>query len=337
MTFHNWCVRHGAPYWTLVPARMGETHLTDGTVVPLGQPEIYMAVVPGYIRGGTDAVFTDEALCDLASSPRAERYAIETWQHSDTPKMIEAGVLLLGSGANNYFHWLMGLSRLFGVEHVPPEIPLLVDQTAAQIPQLIDALRTVTQRRVIEVGRGEEYFVEQLVVPSYLAWMPVSMSGQWQPEVGDSIISPEAVAFLRNHLGQHGPATKRIYIIRTARTAPVRLQNEPSVRDVFESLGFEAVRPETMTFAEQRELFGRAAVIAGESGAGMTNILLAPKKARLICFQAYACPVNGYADLAGHAGQKATFIANRPDTVGEYQEGFTVDPEALHERLVALL
>jgi hypothetical protein len=110
-----------------------------------------------------------------------------------------------------------------------------------------------------------------------------------------------------------------------------RLINKLEVRMAFEGAGYQTVHPEDMTFEEQRTLFGRASSIAGESGGGMANLVLAPSDCTFICLQT---PIewNLYAMLAGFGGQPASFVNGfpSPNYLGPwYQSPYTINPQDL--------
>jgi capsular polysaccharide biosynthesis protein len=124
--------------------------------------------------------------------------------------------------------------------------------------------------------------------------------------------------------------------------APVRLRNGNEVRAVFEEFGFETVSPGNMTFAEQRAVFGNASIIAGESGAAMTNIIFTPQSTPMICLQAQRWPLNVYADVCTYGGQQNMFIVGTEvydplQAHQTYQRPFEIDTPALRATLADIL
>ena len=364
-TVRDWCQRHEAPYRVVIPAGMGRTFVPRYTepaglpeLVPLPQPEVYLAEVPeASVIGGLGAILTDDgfALLDPARDPRSDRYdlAQPCMPHADgrgvlvdavalADEPIKTGILLQGPAASNYYHWVVEhLSRLLVLElaDVPAEIPLLVDAQVMKVPQLADALRAadVAGRRVLQLSPGVEYKVRRLLVPGPLVWAAPNLKDHLQLETGDNLVASEAVAFLRSRLASPvGSSTGRrhLYVARHGRTVGARLMNDEAVGQVFVDLGFEVVAPETMTFDEQRDIFADAAVVASETGAALTSMLLAPATATLICLQAEAWPMNVYADLVGHANQPGIFVtgvieSERPPK--PYQVKFSIDTNHLRE------
>ena len=366
----DWCRRNGASYRVTVPSGSGRTFLPryghdPGPCQPvvLPQPEVFMAEIPdASVVGGLGVAVTADgtALIDAAFEARAERFdlAQPSMPFADrrsalvdaisvAAEPIEAGVLLQGPGSTNYYHWLVEhLSRLLvlNLAGVPADVPLLIDARVLGTAQLADALHAVDvdNRRVIALEPGVEYRVRRLLIPGPPFWAPSNLRDHLQLEVGDNLVAAEAIAFLRSRLAPPAGETgrRRLYVARQARTGGRRLTNEPEVRQVFRDAGFEVVSPEDLSFADQRALFGDAAVVASESGAALTNMLCAPQSAILICLQAEAWPMNVYADLVGHAGQASLFIPGNVETERPpkpYQVRFSVDSEALRGLLGRIL
>jgi capsular polysaccharide biosynthesis protein/Flp pilus assembly protein TadD len=370
-TVRDWCERRKAPYRVVIGAGQGRTFLPryeefPGLCepVPLPQPEVYLAEIPdASVIGELGVVLTADgsALLDLAFGPRSERHDLAQtlipYVDSRTALVdaiavagepIESGILLQGPGGSNYYHWVVEhLSRILVLElaDVPADVPLLVDAEVMRVPQLVEALRAVdtTGRRVLQLDPGVEYRVRRLLIPGPLFWAAPNLRDHLQLEVGDNLVAAEAVAFLRSRLASPaGPATGRrhLYVARRARTAGARLVNEDAVRRVFVDLSFEIVAPDTMTFDEQRALFADAAVVASETGAALTNMLLAPASATLICLQAEAWPMNVYADLVGHADQPSIFLTGAVESERPpkpYQVKFSIDTNRLREIVGRLL
>jgi capsular polysaccharide biosynthesis protein len=367
----GWCESHGASIQTVIPARPGRAFKPryGGAPGPCEsadwpQPEVYLAEVPdATILCGQSAVFAsdDTALLDPLFWPNASRldlaepvvpYLERDGALVDVPstaaETIPAGIGFHGFGVRNYYHWLVEyLPRLLVLERcgVNTDVPLLVDRRTYEVPQLADALRAVdrSNRPVITLEPDVEYKVGRLLVAGALAWGAPNLKDRLELELGDNLIAPEAIDFIRERLGVAAnvrTGRRRLYVARRAATSPTRLANEPEVQEVFRACGFEAVHPDGLSFAEQRELFADAAMVASESGAGLANLLLAPSGATLICLQAEEMAMNVYADIAGLIGQPALFVAG--DVVGErpvkpYHARFTVSPDRLRRVLDSIV
>jgi capsular polysaccharide biosynthesis protein len=115
--------------------------------------------------------------------------------------------------------------------------------------------------------------------------------------------------------------------------------NEHEVEAAFVESGFEIVRPETLTLAEQARLFAEAVVIAGASGAAMTNLLFCLPETRVLClmpkeWREFAL----FSSLASILNQHIAFVDGEvlPGTsLVPYQCDYTVDIRALRAQLAA--
>jgi capsular polysaccharide biosynthesis protein len=345
-----------------MPARDGCTFKPNFSDVPsvcksvsLQQPEIYLTELRNVsVVGGSGVILAQdgEALLDMAFRPRPERLDLADYGAVDVlgrtyyraPSMaraprIEAGIMLQAQCGPNFYHWLIEhLSRLSLLDGVPNDWPLLVDRRVWQIPQLAEATEFYTGRPVRVLDVGVEYPVGRLAVPGPLAWLVPNLNQGIQVEPGDQLVASEAVKFLRGTPNiQQG--TRLLYINRKPRTAPRRLANEDEVLSVFEEMGFEVIEPGSMTFAEQRALFAQAAVVAGESGSGLANMLFAPQSAVMLCLMPYEIDVSAFCDLTGHIGQRAVFIAGEVEVTGflPYQSLYTVETVDLKRRLKSIM
>jgi hypothetical protein len=360
-TVKDWCLNFGAPYRILLPSWSDVSYgpnyhgLALGPETPITLHEEYMAEIPNcQVVGGFEGAFVDNrALMDILYRPKAGRYYIPTppWgpAFADLNKVVldgsgnwtvPEGILLQSWYGPTFYHWAVDhLSKLLMVEldHVPKDVPLLVHEWVTQIPPLMDMLRQITQRPVVKLTTGTVYAVEHLYLPSSPC-MPSTMQEEaYVLEPGDVIIRREAVEFLRARLkitrrGQR----HRFFIDRQGE--PTRLINKNEVRQVFSEFGFQSVQPEMLTFKEQQSLFASASIIAGQSGAGLVNVLLAPPSASLICLQAKPWKENPYANLAAYGGQRSLFIAGGDsDAPSASHAQFTVDTDKLRATLTEVL
>ena len=359
----DWCQRHGTSYRVMLPERQdvtyGPCYEPDpgfGPTTPITLPEAYLAEVHDcQVLGGFGVVLADgEALLDIALG--SDRFDLTSGEPISVANRdivgvnaervespIGEGILLESWFAANYHHWLVEhLTKLSLVEDVDPTVPLLVDAKIFSTPQLIEALRALTDRPVIGLRWNVLYPVDRLWVPSNLFGTSPGLKRGFELEIGDATVAREGIKWLRDRLAPPRPYTgRRIYIDRRAAMAPTRLSNCDEVRAIFEEFGFETIRPTEMTFAEQRAIFGDADVIAGESGAGMSNVLLAPASTEVICMQAQRWPINIYSDLAAYGKQRSLFLVGdpmpSPGDVGVGQECFRMDGDLLRQTLSRIL
>ena len=172
---------------------------------------------------------------------------------------------------SNTFHWLVdALPRVHSLEMVSPEpLTLLLPDTASdyQLESLRLILPDSIEVRPMPSGWIE---VEQFVFASYLTQagcvsLPRTHSDAVRQRVWQRLgLSP-------GHIG-----TKRIFISRKG--APSRhVLNEDEVMGALCEFGFTSYCLEEMSFFDQVRLFHDAQIVVAPHGAGLANILFAPK------------------------------------------------------------
>lgn len=173
--------------------------------------------------------------------------------------------LIVPASGINVGHWLMdGVLRMSVLEAagLAKEAKFMVPDTQPKYTQPLEALGYGPDRW--DGLREGHWEVEHLLVPSYLA--------------PPGFIRPWAVRWLRSRIGvERNPAGKRRLWISRSRARYRRLQNEDEIYSVLERAGFEKVELEKMTFREQVDTLSQASAVAGPHGAGMTNLLFAPR------------------------------------------------------------
>lgn len=193
---------------------------------------------------------------DEAQNPvYSERVAsIET---SDAVAMV-----VCGTGYPNYGHFLYdGL----------PLVHLTMASLRGTRPAIVGPPLSAWQRSILEVlGLADDYRAMRSPV-------------QFRKLVTSSLVSlhlPYPTRFVRPVLdtirfrlgGSERPRSRRVFISRANHDAKRGLTNRAAVEACFARHGYEIVRPEEMSFAEQVRLFSTCTIVAGESGAGLANV-----------------------------------------------------------------
>ena len=109
---------------------------------------------------------------------------------------------------------------------------------------------------------------------------------------------------------------------------------------MLEQFGFVDVLPETLSFADQVRLFAAADVILAETGAALTNLIFAPRSARIVVLGADRWDLTLFSQLAGVLGQDLRYVAGSPIRGSHpklYQSRFTLAPAVLEAALAELL
>ena len=107
--------------------------------------------------------------------------------------------------------------------------------------------------------------------------------------VGDRMLAavadtatPFPTSFIDFTAGALGPPwvppgeRQRIFVSRALRRERRPFMNEDDCADVLARHGFRFVRPETLSFDEETELFASAEIVVGLHGAGLANLLFCP-------------------------------------------------------------
>lgn len=169
--------------------------------------------------------------------------------------------------APNYYHWMCDvLPRLYDVlERLPRDTRFVVphDMTAWQRDSL--AAVGIDASRCASLPLDEAWSFDELYYSA-----PVAVCGDHERN---------AVAWLRdtitNSIAHTSTPRTRLYVTR--RHARRRLVNEDEYWPVFADAGFTMIAPELLSFHEQVARFAAAECVVGVHGAGMANVLWAPR------------------------------------------------------------
>ncbi|GAB1234032.1 hypothetical protein UT5_04260 [Ferrigenium sp. UT5] len=215
---------------------------------------------------------------------------------------ITRGIHLCKDHSGNYFHWLFeclprAIVTMQYAEYAG--FPLLVD---AHLPeQNLQALEQIAAgREIMHIGHRDLHRVGALVFPGVFSYMHDNYGNEVEP--GDLLIAPEAVILLRKtylqNLGRVG--FKKLFVARDSAKYR-RLRNEKQLQEAMVAHGFEIVRPENLSFAQQVELFSSASVIIGPTGAGLSNMVFSPEGCKVIVLAGATLGANTF--IFGQLGQ----------------------------------
>jgi capsular polysaccharide biosynthesis protein len=173
-------------------------------------------------------------------------------------------ITVLAGGKTNYFHAMIeGVARLAMLQAhlVEDAASLLVTQGAVAQGFVLDRLDLPAHLHRRQVSDWEAMHVDTLIFP-------------WTVH-GDCDYHPCVADFFERIEAGLGPGASglpgRVYVDRRGtRLRP--LLNEDEVIDRLRPAGFVAVRPETLSQADQVRLFRDAEAIVAPHGAGLTNL-----------------------------------------------------------------
>jgi hypothetical protein len=204
---------------------------------------------------------------------------------------------LVGRFDTNYFHWLVDmcgqLEGLRAYSHATLLEPTILVRAAA--PAFVReslALLGYEPGSVLEWPLEWSPTREPSVQDMLVATVPRLVISAWRGYRHGS--SSRSLIWLRNaFLNCVGNARlyettrdnslssgTKIYV-RRDRAAWRTIHNERDVQDLLSARGFVTLRPEQLSIRDQVTLFARASIIVGMHGAGLANVLFAPK-ARLV-------------------------------------------------------
>jgi hypothetical protein len=228
---------------------------------------------------------------------------------------------VMGRWHRNYYHWLL--------YHLP-RIMVLQDHGA--------------ERRVLIPGPGPL----RPVIEASLSALGVDPAGLRAAVAGPMRADPlwivEADRFdpvllreLRKRIaGNPGAPARRVYVSRE-RTARRRLTNPEAVLGPLGRAGFDAVRTEEMTFAEQVALASRTEILVGVHGAGLTNMLFMPEGAHVVELANPRYPSPAFYALAAALGLRYWLVRGKPrEERGPDSLDVEVDPRDVEAVIAAI-
>lgn len=227
---------------------------------------------------------------------------------------IDVAVPLVHRWATNYSHWTEEwLTQVEGIRHY-------VDQTGRDPILVIPADPPSFVPESLEVlGYEEADYVEwdggpvrvnRLVLPSIRRcrsntsddYMRDVSALRWlRDEVLDSVSLPE-----------RSESASRLLISREEDASTRRIVNWDAVEATLSERGFETVILSEIDFREQKRLFAGADVVVGTHGAGLTELLYAPRAGVVELYGDYVVPV--YYEIA--KGMDMPYACLRCEDVG---------------------
>ena len=233
---------------------------------------------------------------------------------------------------DNYARWLVEVLPRVAVAAQFVDLARLkfaitrVEGDMGQIKREGLALFGVKPEQVVEIDRDPVIF-ERLIYP-----LPVA-SHPW-------LKSPNAIAVLESlpdRIGAARDGPKRIYVTRNA-GATRRLTNEDAVIDALRPLGFVVVDPGRLSFAAQIRLFSGAERIVGNCGAGLANLVFAPRGIRVFALTAPFMQDDFFWDLTElKQGRFYSLVGASPDPGRGPEADFSIALAAFKEMLDAFL
>jgi capsular polysaccharide biosynthesis protein len=146
---------------------------------------------------------------------------------------------------------------------------------------------------------------EQLLAPTY---------DRFNSEIRPDLIKIHES--LRGGANALQPPQRLLFISRMQGSAR-SLTNRSDVEAAVERMGYEIIRPERLSFAEQVALFSSARVVLGECGSGMHNALFCVPGARIGLLQSATNQNFLQAQIAMMKQQDIFYVIGEPDPEDE--------------------
>jgi len=163
--------------------------------------------------------------------------------------------------SNGYFHWICDvLPRLEALGSAGAAGRTLLVPAMANFHYVPQTIEPFTMADVRLLDWAERVFCRELLVVS-----PAAPTGNYRSSLMGALRNR-----MRGHFGARS-AGRRIYISRGG-AAVRRIANEEEILPLLERFGFETIRTEGLSFAEQVRAIGSASVLASNHGAGLTNM-----------------------------------------------------------------
>jgi capsular polysaccharide biosynthesis protein len=304
-------------YGGVLSARAAGFHNGGNTIIVEGRnlvPDSYVT------RGGARTLPRDVVTADGDQLMLADT--------STDPPRVPGTHLLLGSAYNHFGHFMTeGLSRLWALPLLPPDLPVVVYQPRIDPWQeeFLEAMG-VDRRRIVILDRPTQF--ERLIVPSIAFDLHRSVS-QWMNEAW-------------NPIGElFGESDQpRVYLSRSQFTRRRGLLNELEVEEAFLQRGFTIVHPQDLSIADQVRLARGAECLAGSAGSAMyLGAFQRPRSVKVVLTPRHFTLIDD--SLISHArnGTAAFWISDDedPSERGPRYADYRVDCERLRDELGEVL
>jgi len=346
MTVKAWCEKNEQPVSVLNHDQTSymnkpqviNDHLYKGPAFyegPVQLPEIYLAELNNALFfGGTDLIVVKERthlLYDELAADMTKRYnhktsLITSRTNKISIKFNEQKIIYIPQAihftkaySRNYFHWLIEcLPRFMIIDQFPSlqTVPLIIDSLLHS--QQLDALNLINQDRrfVIQLPMNQPCQVDKLYYPSSLSVINDNYSAPVQYNQ-DILYSPAGIHFVRefflNKLVDKAIQPSRKLYVSRGNSPYRRMVNSEKIETLMREKGFEIVYPEKLSFVEQVQLFAQASVVVGPSGAGLANLIFAPKecKAYVLISDDKQMNLNIFHGLADPLGIELNYILGK--------------------------
>lgn len=292
--------------------------------------ETFIATIPDALvawyrdpaRGGDfhPAIVTDDGRSLEMREMRFRPGHGEVLRKAAPPARLDRATWIIERVYDNHSHWLTAhLPKLLllrergglGDVLLPPERTEAIDSSLRMLGLAPEAFRTFDPARPLRVGA-----------------LTILGTDRFRPELLRAVPRAFGVA-------EAPPPWRRVFISRGGATRR-RLANEDAIWPLLAAAGFERVRMEALSFAEQVALMRQTSVLCGPHGAGLTNMIFCPPGAHIVELADPGFPNPNFYALAAALDHRYWIIPAR--SLGDahpLERDLAVDPALIHETLPA--
>ena len=252
----------------------------------------------------------------------AKKSTLTRLSYNTPDNVIQNGAVFTDAVSINYAHFLTEvLPRvyLFSKENLKTDIPIIIDAGLHQ--NIMEALELVVGREIELIGldKGEPMLVRSLHVVSPCGYVPFERRPGTEKLPGHShgIFSPSALFAMREYIktkvAELAPEPKRAKLFIRRNSGYRNVTNANEIEEMLVAKGFFVVEPEKLSFLEQVELFSRAEVVVGATGAAFANLIFCNPSAKIIIMIAiYAYMPYGYwQNMACAVGNRVVYVLGK--------------------------
>jgi len=252
-------------------------------------PETFVVYIPkGKVYSKDGVVIVDNNLIEELIWPWSkikkdpESFSIKKLS---SPKYISGRVMVLAQeGSRNYYHWVTEVLPKFELLekadikydwiYLPGKLSGFMKETLAMFG--------VDSRKIICAEKDSFIEAEELIAPSFVSrscYTPPWVASYMREKLLPLVLSDKSTDFKN--------LPKKIFISRN-KAPHRRIINENEIREKLVAKGFVTVNLEDLSVKKQIALFNNAEMIVASHGAGLTNLLFAKPKTKVIeIFQAH--------------------------------------------------
>ena len=237
---------------------------------------------------------------------------------------LDSAILIQSAGYSIYGHWLLDFL---------PRINRVHDSLYAQHKVLCQPQKEWT-RALFNLFMPDCHFADGDIVTDFVQvkrlLVPTMARTHGALEENTVRKAWEKLDGLLNH-NVAAPVSGRRLCVSRQKLKGKKLEkrqiiNIPDIERRAAEAGFEMVYPETLSFAEQRQIFSEAAVVVGECGSALHNAIFCRPGARLGVISNGRINTN-HAMIANICGLRITYMSASPiDDTADGPSGYSVDP-----------